>query len=138
MIGENIFLKTDGDTKTSLASPLHVYGWGCAVYLLNGKIPKTIKKGETLYLCSDIVEDSQVSLEIGDDQILKSTKLPVLTELITRYGGNVDPIGFVSFSKVQRTTVSSIRLYICTSKGKTVSLGKNQLNCALAFRPLKE
>ena len=79
-----VYLSTNGDTTTFLSTPLEVQGYGCGVMELDGKvvIPKKLQKSEdkvnpnnpitpnkdneeiglseNLYLCSDIVEESDV------------------------------------------------------------------------------
>ena len=92
-----VHLATNGDTTTILSTPLEVQGYGCGVFELDGKVvvPKRLLKTnkpqqpaeeekdvnngsqvipvdegytDNLYLCSDIVEESDVG----------SIKMPVL------------------------------------------------------------
>ena len=144
-----VYLTTNGDTTTILSTPLEVQGYGCGVLELNGKVtvPKRLLKGnksqtlpdkvedeeevaadekctDNLYLCSDIVEESDVG----------SIKMPVLRYLKRKNGIPVE-ISNVIWLQVMRPSISRIRLYIADETGKILSLPKNTLNCTLLFIP---
>lgn len=136
-----VYLSTDGDSTTMLSTPLEVQGYGCGVIELNGKvtIPKKLLRTnstpvdnnldvegftENLYLCSDIVEESDVG----------NIKMPVLRYL-KRRSGIPAQINNVIWLRVMRPSISRIRLYIADETGKILSLPKNTLNCTLLFIP---
>lgn len=140
-----VYLSTNGDTTTVLSTPLEVQGYGCGVIELNGKvvIPKRLLRTnkpiedeveqksavdegftDNLYLCSDIVEESDVG----------NIKMPVLRYLKRKNGIPVE-INNVIWLHVMRPSISRIRLYIADETGKIVSLPKNTLNCTLLFVP---
>ena len=136
------FLVTYGDTTTIFSSPQELYGWGCGVSLIEGRIPHT-KTKETLYLCSDIAAESEVSLETKE-AILKTIRMQVLTKIITEPDIHdrkeekdhiVKPLPFFVYFTVLRKSIDSIRLYICNCKGEIISLEGNQMNCSLLFIP---
>ena len=77
-----------------------------------------------LYLCSDIVEESDVG----------NIKMPVLRFLKRKNGVPVE-INNVIWLRVMRPSISRIRLYIADETGKVLSLPKNTLNCTLLFIP---
>ena len=79
-----------------------------------------------LYLCSDIVEESDVG----------NIKIPVLRSL-KRKNGIPAEINNVIWLHVMRPSISRIRLYIADETGKVFSLPKNTLNCTLLFIPPK-
>ena len=79
-----------------------------------------------LYLCSDIVEESDVG----------NIKMPVLHSL-KRKNGIPAEINNVIWLRVMRPSISRIRLYIADETGKVFSLPKNTLNCTLLFIPPK-
>ena len=79
-----------------------------------------------LYLCSDIVEESDVG----------NIKMPVLRSLKRKNGIPVE-INNVVWLRVKRPSISRIRLYIADDRGKVFSLPKNTLNCTLLFIPPK-
>ena len=79
-----------------------------------------------LYLCSDIVEESDVG----------NIKMPVLRSLKRKNGIPVE-INNVVWLHVKRPSISRIRLYIADDRGKVFSLPKNTLNCTLLFIPPK-
>ena len=79
-----------------------------------------------LYLCSDIVEESDVG----------NIKMPVLHSLKRKNGIPVE-INNVVWLRVKRPSISRIRLYIADDRGKVFSLPKNTLNCTLLFIPPK-
>ena len=79
-----------------------------------------------LYLCSDIVEESDVG----------NIKMPVLHSL-RRKNGIPAEINNVIWLRVMRPSISRIRLYITDETGKVFSLPKNTLNCTLLFIPPK-
>ena len=79
-----------------------------------------------LYLCSDIVEESDVG----------NIKIPVLRSLKRKNGIPVE-INNVVWLCVKRPSISRIRLYIADDRGKVFSLPKNTLNCTLLFIPPK-
>ena len=79
-----------------------------------------------LYLCSDIVEESDVG----------NIKMPVLCSLKRKNGIPVE-INNVVWLRVKRPSISRIRLYIADDRGKVFSLPKNTLNCTLLFIPPK-
>ena len=79
-----------------------------------------------LYLCSDIVEESDVG----------NIKMPVLHSLKRKNGIPVE-INNVVWLCVKRPSISRIRLYIANDRGKVFSLPKNTLNCTLLFIPPK-
>ena len=79
---------------------------------------------DNLYLCSDIVEESDVG----------NIKMPVLRYLKRRNGIPVE-INNVIWLHVMRPSISRIRLYIADDTGKILSLPKNTLNCTLLFIP---
>ena len=133
-----VYLSTTGDTTTFLSTPLEVQGYGCAVFELDGKvvIPKRLIKtnqsgdddqdlfSDNLYLCSDIVEESDVG----------NIKMPVLRYL-KRKNGFPSTIDNVIWLRVIRPSITKIRLYIADENGKILSLPKNTLNCTLLFIP---
>ena len=125
-----VHLSTNGDTTTILSTPLEVQGYGCGVFELDGKVivPKRLLKTnkpqqpaeeeedvnngsqvipvdegytDNLYLCSDIVEESDVG----------SIKMSVLRYL-KRKNGIPTEINNVIWLQVMRPSISSIRLYI--------------------------
>ena len=79
-----------------------------------------------LYLCSDIVEESDVG----------NIKMPVLRSLKRKNGIPVE-INNVVWLRVKRPSMSRIQLYIADDRGKVFSLPKNTLNCTLLFIPPK-
>ena len=79
---------------------------------------------DNLYLCSDIVEESDVG----------NIKMPVLRYLKRKNGIPVE-INNVIWLHVMRPSISKIRLYIADETGKILSLPKNTLNCTLLFIP---
>ena len=79
-----------------------------------------------LYLCSDIVEESDIG----------NIKMPVLCSL-KRKNGIPAEINNVIWLRVMRPSISRIRLYIADETGKVFSLPKNTLNCTLLFIPPK-
>ena len=79
---------------------------------------------DNLYLCSDIVEESDVG----------NIKMPVLRYLKRKNGIPVE-INNVIWLNVMRPSISRIRLYIADETGKILSLPKNTLNCTLLFIP---
>ena len=79
---------------------------------------------DNLYLCSDIVEESDVG----------NIKMPVLRYLKRKNGIPVE-INNVIWLHVMRPSISRIRLYIADETGKILSLPKNTLNCTLLFIP---
>ena len=134
-----VYLTTNGDTTTFLSTPLEVQGYGCGIFELDGKvtIPKPLMKNKiknddddddgfsnNLYLCSDIVEESDVG----------NIKMPVLRFLKRKNGVPVE-INNVIWLRVMRPSISRIRLYIADDTGKVLSLPKNTLNCTLLFIP---
>ena len=147
-----VHLSTNGDTTTILSTPLEVQGYGCGVFEIDGKVivPKRLLKTnkpqqpaeeedvnngsqvipvdegytDNLYLCSDIVEESDVG----------SIKMPVLRYL-KRKNGIPTEINNVIWLQVMRPSISSIRLYIADGTGKILSLPKNTLRCTLLFIP---
>ena len=135
-----VYLTTNGDTTTFLSTPLEVQGYGCGIIELDGKviIPKRLMKDQSLeqntddgfsnnlYLCSDIVQESDVG----------NIKMPVLRSLKRRNGIPVE-INNVIWLRVMRPSISRIRLYIADDTGKVFSLPKNTLNCTLLFIPPK-
>ena len=112
-----VYLSTNGDTTTYLSTPLEVQGYGYGVIELDGKvvIPKKLQRNEdrtnpnnpnnpnnpttpsnqedgfseNLYLCSDIVEESDVG----------KIKMPVLRYL-KRKNGVPDAIDNVIWLRV--------------------------------------
>ena len=80
---------------------------------------------DNLYLCSDIVEESDVG----------NIKMPVLRYLKRKNGIPVE-INNVIWLHVMRPSISRIRLYIADETGKILSLPKNTLNCTLLFIPV--
>ena len=144
-----VYLSTSGDSTTFLSTPLEVQGYGCGIIELDGKvvIPKRLLKkptttttnpgnpgtpddedgfSENLYLCSDIVEESDVG----------NIKMPVLRYL-KRKNGIPAGIDNVIWLKVMRPSISRIRLYIADETGQILSVPKNTLNCTLLFIPAK-
>ena len=148
-----VHLSTNGDTTTILSTPLEVQRYGCGVFELDGKVivPKRLLKTnkpqqpaeeeedvnngsqvipvdegytDNLYLCSDIVEESDVG----------SIKMPVL-QYLKRKNGIPTEINNVIWLQVMRPSISSIRLYIADETGKILSLPKNTLRCTLLFIP---
>ena len=79
-----------------------------------------------LYLCSDIVEESDVG----------NIKMPELRSS-KRKNGIPAEINNVIWLRVMRPSISRIRLYIADETGKVFSLPKNTLNCTLLFIPPK-
>ena len=79
---------------------------------------------DNLYLCSDIVEESDVG----------NIKIPVLRYLKRKNGIPVE-INNVIWLNVRRPSISRICLYIADETGKILSLPKNTLNCTLLFIP---
>lgn len=79
---------------------------------------------DNLYLCSNIVEESDVG----------NIKMPVLRYLKRKNGIPVE-INNVIWLRVIRPSISRIRLYIADETGKILSLPKNTLNCTLLFIP---
>ena len=79
---------------------------------------------DNLYLCSDIVEESDVG----------NIKMPVLRYLKRKNGIPVE-INNVIWLNVMRPSISRICLYIAVEMGKILSLPKNTLNCTLLFIP---
>ena len=79
-----------------------------------------------LYLCSDIVEESDVG----------NIKMSVLCSL-KRKNGIPAEINNVIWLCVMRPSISRIRLYIADETVKVFSLPKNTLNCTLLFIPPK-
>ena len=79
-----------------------------------------------LYLCSDIVEESDV----------RNIKMPVLRSL-KRKNGIPTEINNVIWLRSMRPLISRIRLYIADETGKVFLLPKNTLNCTLLFIPPK-
>ena len=87
-------------------------------------IPVDTGYTDNLYLCSDIVEESDVG----------NIKMPVLRYLKRKNGIPVE-INNVIWLQVMRPSISSIRLYIADETGKILSLPKNTLRCTLLFIP---
>ena len=79
-----------------------------------------------LYLCSDIVEESDIG----------NIKMPVLRSLKRKNGIQVE-INNVVWLRVKRPSISRFQLYIADDRGKVFSLPKNTLNCTLLFIPPK-
>ena len=79
---------------------------------------------DNLYLCSDIVEESDVG----------NIKMPVLRYLKRKNGIPVE-INNVIWLNVMRPSISRIHLYIADETGKILSFPKNTLNCTLLFIP---
>ena len=121
--GELVYLDTDGDTLHFLASPLEVEGFDCAIIELTGKINGGIKKDEPLFLCSDLCKDGFVG----------TIKLPVLRRIIRNSSGFIQPFLHVSWIRVMRPSITTIRLYITNIKGEIISLGNSKLTCTLLF-----
>ena len=87
---------------------------------------QSLEQNNNLYLCSDIVEESDVG----------NIKMPVLRSL-KRKNGIPAEINNVIWLRVMRPSISRIRLYIADETGKVFSLPKNTLNCTLLFIPPK-
>ena len=133
-----VYLSTNGDTTTFLSTPLEVQDYGCAIFEFDGKvtIPKRMMKSnppvdgdedrfsDNLYLCSDIVEESDVG----------NIKMPVL-RFLKRKNGIPLAIDNVIWLRVMRPSITKIRLYIADENGKILSVPKNTLNCTLLFVP---
>lgn len=84
---------------------------------------------DPLFLCCDIVSDSAMGHIISD-----GVTLPVLRKLTKQSSTNVKiDIPTILFVKVESSPVSTIRLYIVNSDGKSVPLSTCRLNVTLLF-----
>ena len=119
-----LYLTTKGDTTIYLPSTLEVEGYGCGVFELFGRTH--YPNDDPLFLCSDICEES----------IVNNFKLPVLHRLTRDPNGLVNmKINNIIWLRIIRPTITTIRLYLCNSKGEVVSLANQELHCTLLTIP---
>lgn len=130
------YLKTNGDSIIDFPCSLELDNYGCGIIKLSGKIPdnlksgdKKLKKKDSLYLCSDICQES----------IVNNIFLPVLIKIEKNNNGIISGnINHVTWLKLKRYSINNLRLYITDEEGDIVLLGDNYLYCTLLFIPLKK
>lgn len=118
------------DTTTTLAVPIDGEKHGCGLFEISGTVTTLNGRKKTpLYLCCDVVEDSNV----------QGRKMPVLRQLIRNQGGIItNNINHILWLSLNRPSVTAIRLYIADINGHLASLSTCRLNCALLFIPHHE
>ena len=123
-----VYLSSDGDTTTFLPIPLSVEGHYVGLIEMHGKIDGN--KGENLFLCSDLCEESFVG----------ENRLPILRAIHRKPNGMIinDEMFRTIWLKVVRPNIQTIRLYICNELGDIIPLGKNSLTCTLLIIPPKK
>lgn len=120
----NVDSEQNYDKTFYLPEVISTENYVCGIKHLSGKITSSVKKTERLFLCSDICQESFVN----------STKIPVICEIIRNIKGNItNNIENVTWLKILRPNISTVRLYICDEKGKPLSLTNPILRGTLLF-----
>lgn len=138
-----LYLNTNGDKTIQLPTPLTLDNYRCAIIEMTGEIEMkqadttaiishtpTNREKISLYLCSDICEDS----------VLEHTKLPILRSIFVNPKNKKinKPIHNLIWLKVTRPTIDSIRLYISDQFGTPVTLTNSNLECTLVLLPIRK
>ena len=118
------------DVNTTLAVPIDGEKHGYGLFELSGIIVAADGRKKTpLYLCCDVVEDSNV----------QGRKMPVLRQLLRNQGGLItNNLNHILWLSLNRPTITNIRLYIADIDGNLAPLTSCRLNCALLFIPHHE
>lgn len=113
------------DINTTLAVPIDGEKHGCGLFELSGTVVTTDGMKRTpIYLCCDVVEDSNV----------QGRKMPVLRQLLRNPNGIItNNLNHILWLSLNRPTITNIRLYIADIDGNLASLSSCRLNCALLF-----
>ena len=120
---KSIYVSTSGDTVLELPVPIDLNDYVCGIIEMYGKL--STYKGD-IFLCSDICEES----------IVGNTIIPVLRNIKRRPNGVIlNDINHVTWLKIIRPHLTSIRFYIVSAKGDMMSFGDEQLKCTLLFTP---
>ena len=120
-----LYFTFEGENTFQLAKTINTDKYLCGICNLEGKIvTPNYKKSQRLFLCSDICQESYVN----------SLKLPILCEMIRNQGGSViNEFYNITWLRILRPTISSLKLYICDEEGSTVAFDSGELRCSLLF-----
>ncbi len=114
------------DTTFHLQETLEIERYRCGVVKLHGELISNTPKRQTLYLCSDLCQDSHVN----------ESKMRALRQFVLFGNGQVDPqIDLPIWLPVVRRSITSIRMYICDTQGEILSFQGEGLHCTLVLIP---
>ena len=121
-----LYFTLEDENTFQLAKTINTDKYLCGISYLEGKVvTPSYKKSDRLFLCSDVCQESYVN----------SIKLPILCEIYRnkKNGTVINEIYNITWLRILRPNISSVKLYICDEEGSTVSFWTGQLRCSLLF-----